>query len=189
MILFNTRMQYGELLIRSLRCCLMQREMLLGCLPRKTVDKRIRGHARLGAVDMRLRRHVQLPRIRGSFRDLHLPEHGGYQVSHSFGTGFNALATRVLLFGSVNVLLSFNAQYPPIPRVLSRLRSTSFLNHEILRPHPDRFEADTTYATSSFTSERKGREKDKKGQKKMCFRCSGSTLWHLAIWTIVWKIY
>ena len=181
-------MQCGELLIRSLRCCLMQREMLFGCLPHKTIDKKdmLDWEQWICAYDDMFNYRT--------FADLSAictcqTKHGGYQVSHSFETGFNALATRVLLFGSVNVLLSFNAQYPSIPRVLSRLRSTSFQNHEILRPHPDRFEADTMYATFSFTSEQKGREKDKQGQKKMCFRCSGSTLWHLAIWTIVWKIY
>lgn len=61
-------------LLSTIHECLMQREMLSGCLPRKTVDKRIKRHARLRVVDMRLRRHVQLPRVRGSFRDLHLPD-------------------------------------------------------------------------------------------------------------------
>lgn len=84
--------------------------------------------------------------LRGSFRGSHLPD-GSYQVPHSFGTGFNALASQVLLLGS-DVLLSFNAQYLSIPRVLSilprsRSQSTSFQNREILLPHLDRFEADT----------------------------------------------
>jgi len=56
----------------------MQREMLSGCSPRaapdrETIDKRIKGSARLEAADMHLR-HVQLPRGRGSFRGSHLPE-------------------------------------------------------------------------------------------------------------------
>jgi len=78
-MLFHTNAMWrNPCSLSETRECLMQREMLSGCSPRavpdrETVDKRIKGSARLEAADMHLR-HVQLPRGRGSFRGSHLPE-------------------------------------------------------------------------------------------------------------------
>lgn len=122
----------------NIKCC-VKRSCCSGCSPRETgprvcADKEIKGFGAIGS-STRSRQCIRLSRAFDFFPWFTLArmEHGGYQaVSHSFGTGFNALWQRVytpIFRRRYYSRLTFNTRpsrgYSRFPRVLDTSYSTA----------------------------------------------------------------
>lgn len=162
---------------------LMRHEMPLRLFAssRDTVDKGINESARSRSSGVRA--HDDVSNYRADL--------SAVRTCQTAGTGATKYHTRSEpvsmrwqpLFGSADVLLSFNAQYPSIPRVLSRSRSR-FTEHFVPEPRdfmttPRPFRSRYHVGNGRLRPQRE-REKDPREEdKRKCVSSAfGSVLWH-----------